>query len=62
MFDPDLLRERARRCRELVKIAAVPEVAEQLKIWARDFDEEASKLDEELAAARRALHHSMKNR
>jgi hypothetical protein len=60
--DPDVFRERARRCRELLKIAAVPEIIEQLTVWARDFDEEANKIDAEMAAARRALHHSMRRR
>jgi hypothetical protein len=60
--DPDLFRERARRCRELLKLAVNPEVVEQLKAWARDFDGNAIKLDRELAVARRALRHSMKRR
>jgi hypothetical protein len=59
---PDLLRERARRCRELLKVAVAPEVVEQLKTWERDFAAEAAKLDEELATARRALHQSMRQR
>ena len=50
----------ARRCRELLKIAVGSEIVEQLTVWARDFDEEANKIDAELAAARRALHHSMR--
>lgn len=62
MLDPDLLRDRARRCRELLKVAAVPEVIDQLKVWAQDFESDASKLDAELQAALRALHHSMKDR
>jgi hypothetical protein len=60
MSDPENLRERARRCQELLKVAIAPEIIEQLKVWARDFENEATKLDAELAAARRALHHSMK--
>jgi hypothetical protein len=59
---PDLLRERARRCRELLNVAVAPEVIEQLKTWERDFEAEAEKLDAEFAAARRALHQSMKQR
>jgi hypothetical protein len=60
--DPNLFRERARRCRELLDIAVAPEVVEQLKVWSREFDAEANKLDAELAAARRALRHSMMRR
>ena len=56
-----MFRERARRCRELLNVAG-PEAAEQLKLWAREFEDDATKLDAELAAARRALHHSMKRR
>jgi hypothetical protein len=57
---PDVLRERARRSRELLNVAIAPEVIEQLKVWARDFG--ANKLTADLAATRRALYHSMKNR
>jgi hypothetical protein len=53
---PEALRERARRCRELRKITVVPAIAEQLKVWACDFEDEANETDERLAAARRALH------
>ena len=62
MISPDVLRERARRCRELLKVAVAPEIIEQLKTWERDFKAEAEKLDAEFAAARRALHQSMKQR
>ena len=62
MLDPDVLRERARRCRELLKIVVGSEIVDQLTVWARDFDEEANKVDAALAAARRALHHSMRRR
>ena len=54
MLDPDLLRERARRCRELLKVAVAPEVIEQLKVWSREFDADADKLDDQMTAARRA--------
>jgi hypothetical protein len=46
----------------LLKIAIGSEIVEQLTVWARDFDEEASMIDAEMAAARRALHHSMRRR
>ena len=62
MLDPDVFRERARRCREWLRIVVGSEIVEQLTVWARDFDEEANKLDADLAAARRALHHSMRRR
>ena len=55
---PESLRERARRCRELTKITVVPAIAEQLKVWARDFEDEANETEERLAAARRVLHQS----
>jgi hypothetical protein len=57
-----VFRERAHRCRELLKIAADSEIIEQLTVWARDFDQDANKIDAGLAAARRALHQSMRRR
>jgi hypothetical protein len=45
MPDPNLPRERALRCRELLKVATVPEIIDQLTVWARDFDDEANKID-----------------
>jgi hypothetical protein len=59
LLDPDLFRERAQRCRELANKAANPEVIDQLKDWARDFDDDANKLDQQLADARQALRRSM---
>ena len=32
---------KAQRCRELLKFARAPEVVEQLRLWAADFDAEA---------------------
>jgi len=58
--DPNVFRERAQRCRELLNVAAAPEVIEQLTVWSREFDADADKLDTELAAARRALRQSTK--
>ena len=52
--DPDLFRERARRCRELLKVAVAPEVIDQLKVWSREFDADAHKVDDQMTAARRA--------
>jgi hypothetical protein len=60
--DPNVFRERARRCRELIQIAITPEVVEQLQVWSREFDAEADKLEGELAVARRALRQSMMRR
>ena len=55
---PEALRERAHRCRELMKITVVPAITEQLKVWARDFEDEANETEERLAAARRVLDQS----
>jgi hypothetical protein len=60
--DPNVFRERARRCRELLQVAIAPEVIEQLKVWSNEFDADADKLDAELTAARRALRQSMLRR
>ena len=60
--DPNVFRERARRCRELLNVAITPEVIEQLTVWSSEFDADANKLDAELAAARRALRRSMLRR
>jgi hypothetical protein len=62
LTDPDVFRERASRCRELLKVAVVPEIVDQLKVWAREFDEEADRIDLQLAAARKALRESMRRR
>jgi hypothetical protein len=45
MLDPDDMRTRAQRCRELLRIAVRPEVKEQLREWAEDFEEEAAALE-----------------
>jgi hypothetical protein len=39
------LREQALRCRLLLSIAIVPEVREQLQVWARDFDDIADTME-----------------
>jgi hypothetical protein len=57
MPDAEVSRERAKRCRELLKFAVVPEIIEQLKVWAREFDEEVDKIDGALTAARKAPPH-----
>ena len=45
MFDPEFFRAEAKRCRELLKVAVVPEVIDQLQTWAREFEEEAEEAD-----------------
>ena len=45
MLGPDDMRARARRCRELLRIAVRPEVKDQLREWAEDFEEEAAALE-----------------
>jgi hypothetical protein len=45
MLGPDDMRARAQRCRELLRIAVRPEVKEQLREWAEDFEEEAAALE-----------------
>jgi hypothetical protein len=51
MSDVDHLRDCARRCRGLSKIAIEPDVIEQLRVWAVDFADEAD--EEERRAAER---------
>ena len=41
MPDADYFRDKARRCRELLRVAIKPEVIEQLRRWSIEFDEEA---------------------
>jgi hypothetical protein len=45
LSNSDRLRARGRRCRELLKVASKPEIVTQLKIWAREFDYEAYRLE-----------------
>ncbi len=52
MLDPAVFRHRAERCRVLLEVAIVPEVIEQLALWADDFEEEAQELEGAPAAAR----------
>lgn len=39
-------REKAKQCRDLLRRAAMPEIREQLRIWARDFDELAERREQ----------------
>jgi hypothetical protein len=41
MPDARYFARKAERCRELLKLARVPEVAEQLRLWASEFEAEA---------------------
>jgi len=50
MPDAEVFRERARRCRELLQFSVSPEIIEQLNIWAREFEEDADKIEAELIA------------
>ena len=45
MLGADDMRARAQRCRELLRIAVRPEVKEQLREWAAEFEEEAAALE-----------------
>ena len=50
MPDARYFTRKAERCRELLKVARVPEVIEQLWLWASEFETEAQN------GARRAPH------
>jgi hypothetical protein len=39
--DAKYFARKAERCRELLKLARVPEVIEQLRVWAAEFEAEA---------------------
>lgn len=39
-------REKAKKCRALLRRAAMPEIRQQLRIWARDFDEMAERQEQ----------------
>jgi hypothetical protein len=41
MPDAKYFAGKAQRCRELLKLARVPEVIEQLRVWATEFEAEA---------------------
>jgi hypothetical protein len=47
MADAAYFREKAQQCRELLKLATVPEVVEQLEIWIREFEERAKLVERE---------------
>jgi len=43
MPDATYFARKAQRCRQLLKVARVPDVIEQLRLWAAEFDAEAKK-------------------
>jgi hypothetical protein len=43
MPDAKYFARKAERCRELLKLARVPEVIEQLRVWAAEFEAEGQK-------------------
>jgi hypothetical protein len=50
MADAAYFREKAEQCRDLLKVAIVPEVVEQLEIWVREFEERARMAEREGSA------------
>jgi hypothetical protein len=46
MTDASYFRQQAHRCRELLKVAILPEVREQLRLWAEEFEGRARCLSE----------------
>jgi hypothetical protein len=48
-------RQKAERCRELLRKAAAPEVKEQLKMWVREFEEQMGAGNLEPAFLKRML-------
>jgi hypothetical protein len=45
MADAEYFREKAQRCRVLLRTAVRPEVVEQLRRWVDDFEEEAEAVE-----------------
>jgi hypothetical protein len=41
MHDANYFRQKAQRCRELLKITVRPEIREQLRLWAEEFETQA---------------------
>jgi len=44
-------RDKAQRCRELLRVAIRDDVREQLREWAQDFDAEAERIERPAATA-----------
>ena len=53
-MDARTLRAMAQRCRELLRIAAKPEIRDQLRQWLDDFEAEARERERLRERARRA--------
>ncbi len=49
MSEAEYFRDKARRCRELLALALKPEVIEQLRLWAIEFDEQADSAEKKRA-------------
>jgi len=45
MLGPDDMRSKAQRCRDLLRIAIRPDIKEQLRQWAEEFEKEAEALE-----------------
>jgi hypothetical protein len=45
MTDADHLRQKAQHCRELAEVAIMPDVREQLGLFAADFEEDATAVE-----------------
>jgi hypothetical protein len=45
MKDPHLLREQAKRCRNLSNTAIEPDIVEQLRLWAVELADEAEQTE-----------------
>ena len=56
MHNPNILRERARRCRALLKSAVDPEVVEQLRVWAVELADEAEAVQRRVPKAQKSSH------
>jgi hypothetical protein len=54
MLDARYFVAQAARCRELLKVARVPEVIEQLQVWAAEFDAASHSASREGRGADRA--------
>jgi hypothetical protein len=44
-MDADYFREKAEQCRLVLSIAVNPQVREQIRVWAREFDSMADELE-----------------
>jgi len=52
------LRQKAERCRELLEGATAPEMREQLRVWIREFEEQAGAGNREPVLLKRVLANS----